>query len=78
MSKQQLVVAPRNTDSTTPLTEKSNMTAEYQTISTAASEVQQGHFVRIPDLCSSIMARKPVVNPNYFQVKAMEDSWIAK
>ncbi|KAJ3557354.1 hypothetical protein NPX13_g9945 [Xylaria arbuscula] len=33
---------------------------------------------RIPDLCSSIMARKAVVNPNYFQVKAEGERWLAQ
>lgn len=32
-------------------------------------------FVRIPDLFSSIMASKPVVNPNYFAAKARGDRW---
>lgn len=35
-------------------------------------------FVHIPDLFSSIMATKPAVNPNYFQVKADGDRWISK
>nr|AHY23930.1 terpene synthase [Hypoxylon sp. E7406B] len=34
--------------------------------------------VRIPDLFSSIMSTRPVVNPNYFKVKAEGDRWIAK
>ncbi|KAI1479684.1 terpenoid synthase [Daldinia eschscholtzii] len=34
--------------------------------------------VRIPDLFSSIMATKPVVNPNYFKVKAAGDRWIKR
>ena len=29
----------------------------------------------IPDLFSSIMAIDPVVNPNYFKVKAKGDAW---
>ncbi|KAI0393303.1 Presilphiperfolan-8-beta-ol synthase [Xylariaceae sp. FL0594] len=36
------------------------------------------NFVRMPDLFSSIMASKPVVNPNYFKVKIEGDRWIAK
>lgn len=35
-------------------------------------------FVRIPDLFSSIMASKPVVNPNYFAAKARGDRWIER
>lgn len=35
-------------------------------------------FVRIPDLFSSIMASKPVVNPNYFAAKARGDRWVEK
>ncbi|GKT90348.1 putative pentalenene synthase protein [Colletotrichum tofieldiae] len=35
-------------------------------------------FVRIPDLFGSIMATKPVVNPNYFAAKARGDRWIAR
>lgn len=34
--------------------------------------------VRVPDMFSSIMATKPVVNPNYFKVKAEGDRWIAR
>ena len=30
----------------------------------------------IPDMFSSIMAADPVVNPNYFKVKAKGDAWI--
>lgn len=32
-------------------------------------------FVHIPDLFSSIMASKPIVNPNYFAAKARGDLW---
>lgn len=35
-------------------------------------------FVRVPDLFSSIMASKPVVNPNYFAAKARGDRWVEK
>lgn len=35
-------------------------------------------FVRVPDLFGSIMAQKPVVNPNYFAAKAKGDRWIAR
>lgn len=34
--------------------------------------------VRIPDLFGSIMASKPIVNPNYFAAKAKGDRWIEK
>ena len=34
--------------------------------------------VYIPDLFSSILAVKPIVNPNYFEVKAEADSWITQ
>lgn len=35
-------------------------------------------FVRIPDLFGSIMAPKPIVNPNYFAAKAKGDLWLEK
>lgn len=35
-------------------------------------------FVRVPDLFSSIMASKPVVNPNYFAAKARGDRWVER
>lgn len=41
-------------------------------------EREQRRSVRVPDLFSSIMSMKPVVNPNYFQVKAEGDRWIAQ
>lgn len=34
--------------------------------------------VRIPDLFGSIMAPKPIVNPNYFAAKAKGDLWLEK
>ncbi|KAK0609740.1 hypothetical protein B0T17DRAFT_658770 [Bombardia bombarda] len=34
--------------------------------------------VRVPELSSSIMTSRSVVNPNYFRVKAAGDRWIAK
>ena len=34
--------------------------------------------VYLPDLFSSIMAVKPIVNPNYHEVKVKADSWITK
>ncbi|RYP24797.1 hypothetical protein DL765_000343 [Monosporascus sp. GIB2] len=34
--------------------------------------------VYVPDMFSSIMAVKPVVNPNYFHVKPKADAWIAR
>ncbi|OTB10482.1 hypothetical protein K445DRAFT_70183 [Daldinia sp. EC12] len=47
-----------------------------------SSELAEPHegrrSVRIPDLFSSIMATKPVVNPNYFKVKAAGDRWIKR
>jgi hypothetical protein len=41
-------------------------------------EEESKRSVRVPDLFSSIMASKPVVNPNYFKVKIEGDRWIAK
>jgi hypothetical protein len=35
-------------------------------------------LIRIPDMFSSIMAVKPVVNPHYHDVKPRADAWIAK
>ncbi|KAH7019598.1 Presilphiperfolan-8-beta-ol synthase [Ilyonectria destructans] len=49
-----------------------------------AQELQRRHdakrplFFHIPHLFGSIMATKPVVNPNYFATKARGDRWIAK
>jgi hypothetical protein len=40
--------------------------------------VERLPFVRVPDLFSSIMASKPVVNPNYFAAKARGDRWVEK
>lgn len=40
--------------------------------------VQPSTFVRVPDCFGSIMAPKPVVNPNYFAAKVKGDRWIAK
>ena len=34
--------------------------------------------VYLPDLFSSIMAVKPIVNPNYHEVKTKADSWITR
>ncbi|KAI1297832.1 Presilphiperfolan-8-beta-ol synthase [Xylaria venustula] len=44
----------------------------------AAKEPEMRKSVRVPDLFSSIMSTRPVVNPNYFKVKAEGDRWIAK
>lgn len=35
-------------------------------------------LVRIPELFGSIMAPKPIVNPNYFAAKAKGDLWLEK
>ncbi|TGO18467.1 hypothetical protein BPAE_0381g00040 [Botrytis paeoniae] len=35
-------------------------------------------FVRVPDFFGSLMATKPIVNPNYFTAKARGDRWIAR
>lgn len=35
-------------------------------------------FVKVPDLFGSIMAVKPIINPNYFAAKARGDRWIAQ
>lgn len=39
---------------------------------------QEAPVVRVPDCFGSIMAPKPVVNPNYFAAKAQGDRWIAR
>lgn len=39
---------------------------------------QQLQFVRIPDVFGSFLSPEPVVNPNYFTVKAKGDRWIAR
>ena len=36
------------------------------------------HAVHLPDLFSSIMSVKPVVNPNYYEVKIKANLWITK
>ncbi|RWA09620.1 hypothetical protein EKO27_g5480 [Xylaria grammica] len=41
-------------------------------------EPEQRRSVRIPDLFSSIMSTRPVVNQNHFKVKAEGDRWISK
>jgi hypothetical protein len=41
-------------------------------------DAEQALLVRIPDCFGSIMAPKPVVNPNYFAAKATGDRWIAR
>ncbi|OTA61599.1 Presilphiperfolan-8-beta-ol synthase [Hypoxylon sp. EC38] len=43
-----------------------------------AKHEKKRRSVRIPDLFSSIMASKPVVNPNYFETKAEGDRWVAR
>ncbi|KAK8052035.1 Presilphiperfolan-8-beta-ol synthase [Apiospora rasikravindrae] len=52
------------------------------TVPTCASpppeKAETKRSVRVPDLFSSIMSSKPVVNPNYFTVKAAGDRWIAR
>jgi len=34
--------------------------------------------VYLPDMFSSIMAVKPIVNPNYHEVKTKADTWITR
>ncbi|KAI0850474.1 terpenoid synthase [Daldinia vernicosa] len=47
--------------------------------SSESAEQREGtRSVRIPDLFSSIMSPKPVLNPNYAKVKAEGDEWIAR
>ncbi|KAI9035559.1 terpene synthase family protein [Aspergillus affinis] len=36
------------------------------------------HYIHVPDMFSSIMAVKPVVNPHYHEVKFKADAWIAR
>lgn len=40
--------------------------------------VMKKHVVYLPDMFSSIMAVRPVVNPNYHEVKIKADSWITR
>lgn len=42
------------------------------------SFVKRPPVVRIPDLFGSIMAPKPIVNPNYFAAKAKGDLWLER
>ncbi|KAI1419590.1 Presilphiperfolan-8-beta-ol synthase [Xylaria sp. FL1777] len=44
----------------------------------AVKKPERPSSVRVPDLFSSIMSSRPVVNPNYFKVKAEGDRWITK
>ena len=38
----------------------------------------QKRAVHVPDMFSSIMAVKPIVNPNYHEVKPKGDAWITR
>ncbi|KAK7956148.1 uncharacterized protein PG986_005370 [Apiospora aurea] len=51
---------------------------EPSCVSAAPEKAEKRRAVRVPDLFSSIMSSKPVVNPNYFTVKAAGDRWIAR
>ncbi|KAI0206676.1 Presilphiperfolan-8-beta-ol synthase [Astrocystis sublimbata] len=44
----------------------------------AVKKSERLSHVVVPDLFSSIMSSKPIVNPNYFKVKADGDRWITK
>ncbi|RYC55945.1 hypothetical protein CHU98_g10275 [Xylaria longipes] len=62
----------------TRVTDESDTTALARTTQKPVHELEQRRSVRVPDLFSSIMSLNPVVNPNYFQVKAEGDRWIAQ
>ncbi|KAI8194268.1 Presilphiperfolan-8-beta-ol synthase [Colletotrichum sp. SAR 10_86] len=54
-----------------------SMTSPMQSKPDRKQIAKRPPFVRIPELFGSIMSTKLVVNPNYFQVKAVGDEWIA-
>ncbi|KAI8306178.1 Presilphiperfolan-8-beta-ol synthase [Colletotrichum sp. SAR11_240] len=54
-----------------------SMTSPMQSKSDRKQTAKRPPFVRIPELFGSIMSTKLVVNPNYFEVKAIGDEWIA-
>ncbi|KAI0451913.1 Presilphiperfolan-8-beta-ol synthase [Xylaria acuta] len=55
-----------------------DITTAIQTVQQPGNEQEKRRCVRVPDLFSSIMAAKPVVNSNYFQVKPEGDRWIGQ
>ncbi|KAI8292528.1 putative fructose-bisphosphate aldolase [Colletotrichum sp. SAR 10_98] len=54
-----------------------SMTSPMQSKPDRKQIAKRPPFVRIPELFGSIMSTKLVVNPNYFEVKAVGDEWIA-
>ena len=57
---------------------KSSSTELTQYSDESYSPTKQDCSVILPDLFSSIMAIKPVINPHYHEVKPKADAWIAK
>lgn len=55
-----------------------SMTSPMQSKPDRQQIAKRPPFVRIPELFGSIMSTKLVVNPNYFEVKAVGDEWIAR
>lgn len=55
-----------------------SMTSPMQSKPDRKQIAKRPPFVRIPELFGSIMSTKLVVNPNYFEVKAVGDEWIAR
>ncbi|KAI1386076.1 isoprenoid synthase domain-containing protein [Hypoxylon trugodes] len=74
----------------TPCRTYSTMSNYYSSLPSSATPSSRSDFpkpakrlaerrsVRIPDLFSSIMASKPIVNPNYFKARAESNRWITK
>ncbi|KAK2774731.1 hypothetical protein CKAH01_13065 [Colletotrichum kahawae] len=54
-----------------------SMTSQMQSKPDGKQTAERPPFVRIPELFGSIMSTKLVVNPNYFEAKAIGDQWIA-
>ena len=67
----------RSEDSSSPKSGDSQFT-DHSVSLEPTKQMEGKSYVKVPDLFSSIMASKPIVNPNYFKVKAEGDRWIAK
>jgi hypothetical protein len=65
----------QHSDSCSPPTSGSRVTTPEEQPPDDGSKEK---LVEVPDMFSSIMAVKPVVNPLYHEVKPKADAWIAK
>ncbi|KAI1127081.1 Presilphiperfolan-8-beta-ol synthase [Nemania abortiva] len=69
---------PANPRCSTSTQLKAQLTMESEGPRSAITKPEQKRSVRIPDLFASIMASRPLVNPNYFKVKPEGDRWISQ